>query len=608
MMSLENLPSIPESVIDKLLNGIINVSLFLGDTYKFSAAKKNYLEKISHLQYVRTLNEFEESVSLYDFYVPPHLANIKDKKIFQVNTLDDIKAYRKILISGIVGQGKSVLMRHLAISEVINHNRLPLFYELRYLQKGQNLDHLIKTIFNDWLEIKSKKVIEKILSEGAVTIFLDGFDELHIDDMPKIVLGFEKLVKKYPKLNFIVSSRPENIIESSPVFQNYQIQKLNIKAQKNIINALIKDEKMQQAVIEGISNSKVEVRDALITPLMVNLFVFIYKHEKIIPEHVKDFYDRLFDLVLRKHDNTKIDFKRERATGLSNDHLRKILQLISFMCCKQEVFAFDESVLRRLVDKAININNLNCSTEDLIYDLTGVLCFIVKEGYLYAFIHKSIPEYFAAEYISDSGSSVFLYKEIYDKYDKFEKVANFLKVIDEFNYNNNLLKKIFDESLDVIKTKNFITTTYFSFNTEVPNLRIIFMDYVHDYFSNYLRSNTSDYLIKDIQKNYPSIRRFSVSVISKSKKDEEYEAVNQDGVYNDYYSSFSDTCVKEKIHEDSIKEELEKYSFKKVQSVTMANKFSNTLRFLNGYVAELEKQNEKIKNIIRVHAVDDYSF
>lgn len=103
------------------------------------------------------------------------------------------------------------------------------------------------------------------------------------------------------------------------------------------------------------------------------------------------------------------------------------------------------------------------------------------------------------------------------------------------------------------------------------------------------------------------MRRFSVSVISKSK-DEEYEAINQDGVYNDYYSSFSDTCIKEKINENSIKEDLEKYSFKKIQSVTMSNKFSNTLRFLNSYIADLEKENHQIQQILEIHNVDDYSF
>lgn len=402
-MDLESLSKVSDGLVDKSLKGALEVSSFFKDAYKFNLAKENYLDKISQLQYVRTLNDFEESVSLYEFYVPPHLANTKEKKVFQVRNLEDIKAYRKILISGIVGQGKLVLMRHLAISEVLEHNKIPLFYELRYLQKGQNLEHVLKQLFSEWLNIKSQKLIEYVLLTGQVTLFFDGFDEIHIDDMPKIVLGLEALLKKYPNLNFVVSSRPENVIDSSTIFQNFQIQKLDFNAQKNIVNALLKDKKMQVSVISGIESSNIEVKDALITPLMVNLFVFIYKHEKIIPEHVKDFYDRLFDLVLRKHDNTKIDFKRDRATKLDNKSLRKILQLISYMCCKQQVFAFDESVFRRLVERAIHINKLECTVDDLIYDLTGVLCFIVREGYLFAFIHKSIPEYFAAEFIRDKG-------------------------------------------------------------------------------------------------------------------------------------------------------------------------------------------------------------
>ena len=532
-MDLESLSKVSDGLVDKLLKGALEVSSFFKDAYKFNLAKENYLDKISQLQYVRTLNDFEESVSLYEFYVPPHLANAKEKKVFQVRNLEDIKAHRKILISGIVGQGKSVLMRHLAISEVLEHNKIPLFYELRYLQKGQNLEHVLKQLFSEWLNIKSQKLIEYVLLTGQVTLFFDGFDEIHIDDMPKIVLGLEGLLRKYPNLNFVVSSRPENVIDSSTIFQNFQIQKLDFNAQKNIVNALLKDKKMQVAVISGIESSNIEVKDALITPLMVNLFVFIYKHEKIIPEHVKDFYDRLFDLVLRKHDNTKIDFKRDRATKLDNKSLRKILQLISYMCCKQQVFAFDESVFRRLVERAIQINKLECSVDDLIYDLTGVLCFIVREGYLFAFIHKSIPEYFAAEFIRDKGEPEKLYHEIYIKYDQYEKVAEFLRVIDEYNYNHFLLNRIYEESLSSIRSKDFLDCTYVSFVKEVPELRIIFKDYVHDYFSNYLRNNTSRHLIVDIKKNYSNIKRFSVSVISKAKN-KEYEIAEQEGIFKDY--------------------------------------------------------------------------
>lgn len=568
-MDLESLSKVSDGLVDKLLKGALGVSSFFKDAYKFNLAKENYLDKISQLQYVRTLNDFEESVSLYEFYVPPHLANAKEKKVFQVRNLEDIKAHRKILISGIVGQGKSVLMRHLAISQVLEHNKIPLFYELRYLQKGQNLEHVLKQLFSEWLNIKSQKLIEYVLLTGQVTLFFDGFDEIHIDDMPKIVLGLEGLLRKYPNLNFVVSSRPENVIDSSTIFQNFQIQKLDFNAQKNIVNALLKDKKMQVAVISGIESSNIEVKDALITPLMVNLFVFIYKHEKIIPEHVKDFYDRLFDLVLRKHDNTKIDFKRDRATKLDNKSLRKILQLISYMCCKQQVFAFDESVFRRLVERAIQINKLECSVDDLIYDLTGVLCFIVREGYLFAFIHKSIPEYFAAEFIRDKGEPEKLYHEIYIKYDQYEKVAEFLRVIDEYNYNHFLLNRIYEESLSSIRSKDFLDCTYVSFVKEVPELRIIFKDYVHDYFSNYLRNNTSRHLIVDIKKNYSNIKRFSVSVISKAKN-EEYEIAEQEGVFKDYFSSVSDNNIKGRIDGNALEKHLQEFSFKKIRS---ANKY-----------------------------------
>lgn len=585
-MDLESLSKVSDGLVDKLLKGALEVSSFFKDAYKFNLAKENYLDKISQLQYVRTLNDFEESVSLYEFYVPPHLANAKEKKVFQVRNLEDIKAHRKILISGIVGQGKSVLMRHLAISEVLEHNKIPLFYELRYLQKGQNLEHVLKQLFSEWLNIKSQKLIEYVLLTGQVTLFFDGFDEIHIDDMPKIVLGLEGLLRKYPNLNFVVSSRPENVIDSSTIFQNFQIQKLDFNAQKNIVNALLKDKKMQVAVISGIESSNIEVKDALITPLMVNLFVFIYKHEKIIPEHVKDFYDRLFDLVLRKHDNTKIDFKRDRATKLDNKSLRKILQLISYMCCKQQVFAFDESVFRRLVERAIQINKLECSVDDLIYDLTGVLCFIVREGYLFAFIHKSIPEYFAAEFIRDKGEPEKLYHEIYIKYDQYEKVAEFLRVIDEYNYNHFLLNRIYEESLSSIRSKDFLDCTYVSFVKEVPELRIIFKDYVHDYFSNYLRNNTSRHLIVDIKKNYSNIKRFSVSVISKAKN-EEYEIAEQEGVFKDYFSSVSDNNIKGRIDGNALEKHLQEFSFKKIRSANMAGKFSNTLIFLNSFISRL---------------------
>lgn len=94
-MDLESLSKVSDGLVDKLLKGALEVSSFFKDAYKFNLAKEKYLDKISQLQYVRTLNDFEESVSLYEFYVPPHLANAKEKKYFKLGISKILKHIEK---------------------------------------------------------------------------------------------------------------------------------------------------------------------------------------------------------------------------------------------------------------------------------------------------------------------------------------------------------------------------------------------------------------------------------------------------------------------------------------------------------------------------------
>jgi hypothetical protein len=600
-----------ESVLDTILKNAVELKNIFSDIYKYQKGKQNYLEKIGALQYVKTINEFEDSVSLYDFFVEPYMASLKNTEKFKVKDLNDIKSYKKILISGIVGQGKSILMRHLAINEVLNNRKIPLFFELRYLEKGQTLDKAIKKIFDDWLDIKSSKTINYILEKGLVTLFFDGFDEIHIDDMPKIVREFESLVRKYPNLNFVVSSRPEVVIESCTIFQNFQIQKLDFNSQRNIVKALVKDDKVENAIMNGINQSIIEIKNALITPLMVNLFVFIYKQEQILPENATDFYGRLFDLILRKHDNTKIDFHRERASELDNKMLLKTLQLISYMCCKQQVFAFDESVFRRLVAKAIEINNLKCSIDSLIFDLTSVLCFIVKEGYLYAFIHKSIPEYFAADFIKSHGDPVKFYKDIDENYEKYKNVCAYLKEIDEYNFYNYFLRDAINMSYKVFEKKDFISRAYFAKINDIMKIRIIFDEFIHDYFAKDLSDKIYCIIQNDQNNDFKGFKGVELTISKRRKENIVVEPVLHDdeGVQKGYYDSvIQDKTTHTKSHFKDIENEIINNGYRKMNSLNNKDKFSIILRFLNTYVFEMKKEIIKIEEVLSTYKKDDYTF
>lgn len=371
-----------ESLLTKLIDNFEGIKNFVFDASKYLKIKENYLNKISGLQFVKTINDFEDSKSLYDFFVNPHLVVNQQERIL-IESLNDLKSSRQIVLQGIVGQGKSILMRHLAIQELLVNNKIALFFELRYLDDNINLDQFLQKIFEDWMDVRHPKVIKYALDSGEITLFFDGFDELSNTLMPKVLSFFDALNNKYPKLKIVVSSRPETLIDKSSIFKIFKISTLNFQDQNQIVKNLVHDEQMQLAIIKGIKTSAIEVKKALITPLMVNLFVFVYKADQLLPQTVKDFYERLFDLVLRKHDSTKIDFEREMKSKLTHKQLQEVFRLICYICLKNEKVSFDEYIFRSIIKKSIDKSKIDSSVDHVLLDIVSVICFIVKEGAQY---------------------------------------------------------------------------------------------------------------------------------------------------------------------------------------------------------------------------------
>lgn len=602
-----------ESLLEKLISNFESIKNYLKDRYTFQQAQKNFLDRIVKLEYVKTINAFEQTISLYEFFVKPTIVDVSDNKDIVVDCLDDIKASKKILILGIVGQGKSILMRHLAINEVLNNKKIPIFIECRYLDKGQSVEKLIKDNIKDWLNIENDKLVQEILKKGSVTVFLDGFDEISIEDMPKVERELEKIDRKFPDLKFIVSSRPEDIIEACPVFQSFKMKRLDSNAQKEIVSALVKDPEMQVDVINGINESTVEVKEALVTPLMMNLFVFIYKKEQLLPENVKDFYDRLFDLILRKHDNTKINFKRDRKSKLKNDELKKVFRLISYMCCRKQSFVFNESEFIKLTEKAIKHLDLQCGPHDLIYDLTTVLCFIAKEGYLYVFIHKSIPEFFAAEYIAFHGDNTPLFEDLVENYKKYKNICSFLNYIDEYQYFKYFLKDITVNSLMVFQKKDFINDAFFLLLESELRVIIRFRENIHDYYRIEFLGEIVGVLRKDANISFGKPKRVIVTVSSVNNK-KRTPSLENDGVVDnaskEYYDIIDDDVTGEskRIKTKDLLQQIESEGYKKINKISSKNKFYHSIIKFNTYVEDLRLRMKNIDRVINTYKQDDYDF
>ncbi|HEO1798354.1 TPA: hypothetical protein VAM14_003503, partial [Acinetobacter baumannii] len=90
---------------------------------KLSENNDDLMASIEKLMWVKTLfSGAEKPVNLFDFFQKPKLAYLEEK-IFVIDNLLEIQhatdiSNRNLIFRGTVGQGKSILMRFLAIKDI----------------------------------------------------------------------------------------------------------------------------------------------------------------------------------------------------------------------------------------------------------------------------------------------------------------------------------------------------------------------------------------------------------------------------------------------------------------------------------------------------------
>lgn len=307
--------------------------------------------------------------------------------------------------------------------------------------------------------------------------------------MGRVIKEFEKLANKFPELKFIVSSRPEETIEKSTIFSKFLINKLDLNGQINIINKLTTENFLKENLTDNLKSSNNDIKNVLVTPLMVNFYFYLYRTEQIKGSDITLFYNQLFDLTLRKHDGTKLVYQRDYVTKLSPKELQGLFECICFLSCNQKTFFFNEYSFRSLVGKSIKILNIDCSVDDLIRDLTTGICFLHREGQSYAFLHTSIPEFFCAKFVIKNIGVEGLMDKIIDGYQDYINVIKYMELIDKKFFLLKFLHPILVNSIDYFKSKEilgniYISSKYYNKNSSdgnVVNVWIIFDAKVHSY-------------------------------------------------------------------------------------------------------------------------------
>jgi len=400
-------------------------------------------KRIGALENVRTLWKPDATISLREFFHPPKL-HIGNKAVL-VTRLSDLPTNATI-IEGIVGQGKSVLLRSLAVEDIRSNEakRLPVFIELKDLGAKLDLVQAIhKTLETYDIQVDADS-LEYLYRNGKIALLLDGFDELDETMVKLTFLEIEHLAVRYPDLQIVVTSRPNHEIQKSARFEIHRIAQLTAPEYAAFLGKLKVSPEKSLSLRQAIKNSPGRIGDVITTPLMLTLVVIVYEAEAQIPETLPEFYERLFQVVFTRHDRLKAAFSRKHHSGLSEHRLQSLFEAFCFMTLQ---LGYSRSLTQAQFQKAFDLaldysDDCTCDVAKFRLDITRVACLMLEDGMdSITFLHKSIQEYYAATFVKRLGeeNARRFYSAAINNNTSWIQTLIFLNSIDPYRYSAHYL-------------------------------------------------------------------------------------------------------------------------------------------------------------------------
>ncbi len=420
--------------------------------YQTNEYKRNYFTK--------TLLHRSEPVKLDEFYLPLHITFYEGGKARRkskeesISTEDVSKLFKKtnyIAIIGSAGSGKSTIVKYLFLDSVKRNFKIPIKVELRYLNdyKGSIADFIFDEIFTFHKLGFSKEIIDRLATSGNFIFFFDGYDEINSNKKEQVTNDIDQFVSKYFSNYYLITSRPYTNIDTLPLFTNYKVSDLldsEIPAfvKKQIPNS---EEEMAEKMIKAISQiDNRSYKTFLSNPLLLSMFILTYQSYSEIPQKRSDFYKQVFDTLYSVHDSvSKLSFVREKQSGLSKEKFEELLKLFSFISYFEEKFLFQPDYLEgKLSFIKSKKKTFEFDNQKVIEDLQVAIGILNKEGIDYTFPHRSLQEFFAANYISglSDKNKLVIFKKIKESIEDrwFYLIDNhhFLTLLGEQDYNSIL--------------------------------------------------------------------------------------------------------------------------------------------------------------------------
>ncbi len=363
----------------------------------------NILEKITGRRGLALTDLIGEvDLELFDRF---YLGNLRATRFPGLNA---VEKYRKLMVLGLPGAGKSTFLKHLAMQCMggkFQAARVPIFVTLKDFADQPGKPDLL-TYLDTYLK-KELSLAEVVRRERAL-LLLDGLDEVREADSSRVLRQIEEISQQFPENQYVITCRiaaQEYRFESFTEveiadFDDAQIADFSCKWFGNK-NDLVKAKRFTQKLKEDKS-----IRELASSPLLLTLLCLVFEDSGSFPGNRAELYQTGVDVLLKKWDATRNIERDTVYQKLSLKRKQDLLGNVAYTTFKAGNYFFKQGQVERYISQYIeNLPGANADPEALEFDSAAVLksieaqhgLFVERARGIYSFSHLTFHEYFTAQ-------------------------------------------------------------------------------------------------------------------------------------------------------------------------------------------------------------------
>ncbi|WNZ48745.1 TIR domain-containing protein [Leptolyngbya boryana CZ1] len=378
----------------------------------------NILEKISSYQRISVENLLD-GCDLIDFD-RSSLGQVWQERIPGVEA---VQQHDKLLILGKPGAGKTTFLKWLALQckegELYRH-RVPMFVTLKEFAEtsGQPtlLEFLARQLENCGIEA-ALDTVECLLQSGRGFVFLDGLDEVRVEDSDRILDTIRRTSEQFDGNQFVMTCRIAAKEYTFTAFTEVEVADFNKEQIADFTNKwFLPNDPTKAEEFPKELKKHPSLQELATNPLLLTLLCLVFEEQVGFPANRSELYKEGVDVLLKKWD-VKRNIKREQVyKQLSLQRKEDLLSQVAFTTfVRSEYFFKQKFVEEEIRDYIRNLPNASDDPEALQLDSEAVLKSIeAQHGLLverargiYSFSHLTFQEYFTARQFKEKSEGNF---------------------------------------------------------------------------------------------------------------------------------------------------------------------------------------------------------